>query len=284
MAVRDKKLSAMGGYPQIFHLFARLPIELRFNIWAYNLPGPRIVEIKYSNEPILTSQLQEDTDRPIIYASSSPIPVNLHICRESRAEALKRYRLLFGTSPGAGRIYFDNLRDTLYFGLRPGFEGAETLFNTFMSMVQPEDLARVRRIAINEGLVNYVDSNDAVAQLTAEQVLCEAYRHLANLEQLTFVCVDRNPVYSSDAVFVEPGIYNRILERHIQEAISMTKEQQSQFRPLLWDIQAIAAEPNLPKYDRSILGYTGTRLSFWKEVHLPRFRKRLAKLQSAIHA
>ncbi|KAI1106258.1 hypothetical protein F4804DRAFT_330440 [Jackrogersella minutella] len=270
--------------PQVFLLFARLPIELRFKIWAYNLPGPRIVEIKCSTGPPLTPQQRQSDSRPTVWTSISPIPVNLHACRESRQEASKRYRLLFRSSPQTGGIFFDPLRDTLYFGRRRGIAAAETLFNMFLSLVQREELACVHRIAINEGLISH-DSSDGrrnrAAQLTAEQILCQVHQYFTNLEQLTFVCDDRNPVYSSDAVFVEPRVKNRILERRIRKAISVVEGQQPQFRPSAWSVRVIAAEPSHPMYDQSILGYKGSRSSFFQEFQLPQIQKAMAKWQSA---
>ncbi|KAI1378196.1 hypothetical protein F4677DRAFT_443411 [Hypoxylon crocopeplum] len=280
MTIRHKTSIVVGDQSEIFSLFARLPIELRFKIWTYNLPGPRIVEIKCSTEESLTSHLRQGNGRPASCKSTSPIPVNLHACRESRLEGLKRYRLLFGVSPQPSRIFFDPSRDTLYFGAREGTTASETLFDTFVPLVQPEDLTHVHHIAINEGLIGY-GSNDAES---IAELLCQAHQHLINLEQLTVVCDDMNPVYSSEAVFVEPIIRNRILERQIRQAISIVDNQQPQFRPLLWRIRAIAAEPNRPRYDQSILGYRGSRLDFFKEVQLPKYVKAMTRFHSAIRA
>ena len=52
-----------------FHPFPRMPSELRLKIWKLNMPGPRVIELKYSKK---------------IYHAVSPTPalVLLHICRE----------------------------------------------------------------------------------------------------------------------------------------------------------------------------------------------------------
>ncbi|KAI0145723.1 hypothetical protein F4776DRAFT_660604 [Hypoxylon sp. NC0597] len=273
----------MGGHSRIFHQFPQLPIELRFKIWANNLPGPRIVEIKCN--PLSTSELEQGDNKHIRCTSTSPIPVNLHVCRESRHEALRKYWLLFGFPTAPGRIYLDPLRDTLYFGSRKGVAAAETLFSTFVSLAQPEDLAHVRHIAINEVLINYGTQNswtNNTARLTAEEILCQAYQYFVNIEQLTFVCDDENPIYSSEAVFIEPRVPNRILERRIREAINAVGDQQPRSRSLIWSVQVIAAEPNCPKYDQRILGYEGTRRSFFNEYHLPQHEKALVRLRSAV--
>ncbi|KAI1096378.1 hypothetical protein F5B19DRAFT_144554 [Rostrohypoxylon terebratum] len=284
MAVHDKNSAATTGCAQAFHLFAKLPVELRFKIWAYNLPGPRIVEIKCNVASAQTSQPQQGDSSPVVCTSTSPIPTNLHVCRESRREALKRYRLLFGSSPHPGRIFFDPLRDTLYFGPRRGIAAAETLFHTFVSLVRQDDLGQVHRIAISEGLLTYSGSSnrrERANKLTFVQTLCQAHMYFNNIEHLTFVSDDRNPVYSSDAVFVEPKVRNRILERRIQEAIDSIERQQPHFKPPLCSVRVIAAEPNRPTYDQSILGYNGKRVAFFKEFQLPRIQRDMAHIRSA---
>ncbi|OTA61880.1 hypothetical protein K449DRAFT_434204 [Hypoxylon sp. EC38] len=275
----------MGDHSRIFDRFPQLPIELRLKIWANNLPGPRIVEIKCN--PRSTPRVEQSNNKRIRCTSTSPIPVNLHVCRESRLEASRRYQLLFGDSTAPGGIFLDPLRDTLYFGSRKGAAAAETLFNTFVSLVKPEDLAHVRHIALNEVLINYGTQNswtNNTARLTIEEILCQAYRYFVNIEQLTFVCDDENPIYSSDAVFIEPRVPNRILERRIREAIETVGDQQPRSKSLICNVQVIAAEPNCPKYDQSILGYEGTRRSFFNEYHLPHHEKALARLRSAWEA
>ncbi|KAI1457614.1 hypothetical protein F4805DRAFT_457530 [Annulohypoxylon moriforme] len=283
MDVHDKSLAVTAECTQVFHSFAKLPIELRFKIWAYNLPGPRIVEIKCSTEPAGKYQSRQGDCRTVVCTSTSPIPTNLHVCRESRREALKRYRLLFGPSPQLSRIFFDPWEDTLYFGPRRGIATAETLFHTFVSLVRREDLDQVRRVAISEGLISYTSSHQRgrANKLTFKQTLCQAHRYFINIEHLTFVSDDRNPVYSSDAVFVEPKVRNRILERRIQEAINVVEGQQPEFKLPLCNVRDIAAEPNRPMYNQSILGYNGKRATFFREVQLPRIQRNMAHFQSA---
>ncbi|OTB00105.1 hypothetical protein M426DRAFT_26838 [Hypoxylon sp. CI-4A] len=277
MAIREKKPLVKEHQPQTFHLFAKLPIELRFQIWSYNLPEPRIVEIKCHTEPNFKYQLRQDDVEPTVCKSTLPVPVNLHVCRESRFEALKRYQLLFSCSSESGRIYFDPLRDTLYLGLGKGTGAKGTLFNTVLSLVQPADLACVRRVAINEGLFRRSSCRRnrpmRSAQKVVEHVMRQVHRHFTNLERITFVYNDRNPIYSPEAVFVQPTCHNRILERQIREAIQCDSDKQPQRRPLIWDIRAIAAEPTSPAYDQSILGYSGSRSTFFKECQLPEIQR-----------
>ncbi|KAI2631021.1 hypothetical protein GGR54DRAFT_635624 [Hypoxylon sp. NC1633] len=277
MAVR-RRSAVVEDSLKTFHRFARLPTELRLKIWTCNLPGPRIVEIKCSTEQLYTSELRQGDNGAATFTSTSSLPVNLHVCRESRFEALRRYQLLFKVPPQTGRVYLDPLRDTLYFGARRGIMTSETLFSTFVALVEPGDLDHVRHVAVNEGLISY---GSGAVQLIAD-FLCQASQHLPNLDEVTFICDDSNPIYSSEAVFVEPSIRNRILERQICEAVAVAGNHQPQFRSPLWRIQAIAAEPACPKYDQSILGYKGSRAEFFKHVQLPRWERGMARLQCAI--
>lgn len=56
-------------YTQTFHLFPLLPPEIRLSIWAHALPGPRVIEIWYTQlidwhlyqDPALATQAREDS-------------------------------------------------------------------------------------------------------------------------------------------------------------------------------------------------------------------------------
>jgi hypothetical protein len=100
--------SSTGLFAQVFSRFLELPKEIRLQIWKHCLPGPRAVEVCYGQN----SEFLE---------SKYPPPIALHICRESRAEALKHYELAFDSRPNASRIYFDFSRDGLHFKYRDTF-------------------------------------------------------------------------------------------------------------------------------------------------------------------
>ncbi|KAL7626331.1 hypothetical protein AAE478_003103 [Parahypoxylon ruwenzoriense] len=190
----------------------------------------------------------------------------------SRFEGLRRYQLLFSISPHLGRFFFDPLRDTLYFGARGRIAASASQLDTFVSLVPPEELALVRHVAINEALVSGYSGIDSTAsgatRLIAQQILSQVSRRFISLERLVFISDDRNPVYSSDAVFVEPSWRNRRLEREIWEATGVIGEKQPGFKLPPWIIQTIAAEPDPPVYGQSILGYQGSRSTFFKETWL----------------
>lgn len=95
--------------PATFPLFANLPVELRLKIWTSALPGPRNVgiEIRFNGGRFGGWMARKSTPPP---------PVALHICVESRLEALKRYILSFGTIEHPPTVYFNYQSDTLCFG------------------------------------------------------------------------------------------------------------------------------------------------------------------------
>lgn len=144
------------------HLFSKLPAELRWKIWAFNLPGPRLVSVHCGSES-LSSGL--DSGRPLPSPSSAfgctsqaKIPPNLHVCHESRREALRQYRASFGIARQPGQTFFDSEQDYLYFGPRDGFMASEANLRTVLSLCDPTELAQVRRVAINEALFWVYDS------------------------------------------------------------------------------------------------------------------------------
>ncbi|KUJ15505.1 uncharacterized protein LY89DRAFT_114820 [Mollisia scopiformis] len=64
--------------------FEKLPKELQLRIWVLSME-PRIIRAKWETVII------DDNYKAIYRLSCGPVPKILHICRESRAEALKHY-------------------------------------------------------------------------------------------------------------------------------------------------------------------------------------------------
>lgn len=94
-----------------FEPFSRLPVELRLMIWELSLPAPRILSVcgtrlSTGNRYVPKDKLYFPKD------DNHPNPAALSACRESRAVALKRYRLCFGTThlyadlPGGDILHF----------------------------------------------------------------------------------------------------------------------------------------------------------------------------------
>jgi hypothetical protein len=102
-----------------FDRFPLLPVEIRLMIWKLFLPGARVLSVSDSlpdfgyrenSFGLITSTVEKLAFRK---HDNPPNPGALSICQESRAVALQRYRLCFGTS----HVYADLLGgDVIYFG------------------------------------------------------------------------------------------------------------------------------------------------------------------------
>ncbi|EPE36895.1 hypothetical protein GLAREA_09058 [Glarea lozoyensis ATCC 20868] len=69
-----------------FRLFPRLPLELRRCIWKFAAFEARLLELLPHADAF---------GRPYYLFTSSPTPVTLHVCRESRSEALAIFSKAF---------------------------------------------------------------------------------------------------------------------------------------------------------------------------------------------
>lgn len=230
-------------------------------IWSFSLPGPRIVSIRCDSRSVLQRDSQEGLshiDRQIQCWSPAPVPTSLHVCKESRSEAMRHYKLLFGIKGEPGRIYFDGLRDTLYFGPQDSAFVSKANPRGPMSIMELSDKLLVRYIAVSELLVYSRKRQDPVAptpQRNIEKLVCEVRARFRNVERLTFVSGDRNLVYSPDSGFVEPPQRNQFLEREILNAVNTIAKWYPTFNPPPWEVKAIAIEPSQPVYDQRSLGF-----------------------------
>ncbi|KAI0400700.1 hypothetical protein F4802DRAFT_471624 [Xylaria palmicola] len=78
-----------------FHLFPRLPTELRLQIWALAAEGPRMLHVRVENRHVWTSETT--LEYATVYSSPTPPPAVLHACWESRQAA--PYERSFFSSP-----------------------------------------------------------------------------------------------------------------------------------------------------------------------------------------
>lgn len=169
-----------------FHLFPRLPTELRQKIYTLSLPTPRLVPLTY-HSPTSYSNSRNTSPSPLRGCTSpAPIPSLLHLSNEARALALQHYELGFPLAgpPGSflSKVWFDFRLDTLYLPEllpsvsgggaveREGDDSGETElakswknFLYVMMVGERRSMGRVRRLAVHEGLfVDYLAQGKGV--------------------------------------------------------------------------------------------------------------------------
>jgi hypothetical protein len=122
---------------QTFTLFPNLAPELRLKIWSHACFAQTIT--------LLYSQTTDT------FTSTSIPPAALSVNRESRAEALRTYKLSFGTKSHEASIYFNPYEDTLYLP-RCREMGYDETLRDFRELVRAEEkecLDEVRSVAID---------------------------------------------------------------------------------------------------------------------------------------
>jgi hypothetical protein len=237
----------------------------------YSLPGPRIVPIRCGastlapmNGPAALSR--SDSGR---CTSSARPPVNLHVCTESRVEALRSYRPLFGLCGNPGRIYVNPAIDTLYFGARDGYMASQAQMQTFLTLASPLDLALVRQVAVNDTLFWPDDDGRGTARENAGGVMVAASltveaiqlvrRRLPGVREVVFVPRDVNPLYAvddNDTTLVEPSTAQTQIHRQVQVAMQTVCAQHPCWTPPSWSIKALSVQPPKPViYQRSVMGH-----------------------------
>ncbi|KAH6659757.1 hypothetical protein BKA67DRAFT_652974 [Truncatella angustata] len=106
---------------ECFHLFSLLPSEIRLDIWQHTCCHPRVVEVYY--DAVVDECITKTTQPAVLYT-----------CAESRREALRLYKPLFGTISADARIYFHPEQDTLYLP-RPTHMGYDDNARDFAQLV-----------------------------------------------------------------------------------------------------------------------------------------------------
>lgn len=117
-----------------------------------------------------------DPSRRVLYSPRKP-PVQLHVCVESRHEALKLYQLHFATSPEFARTYFSHENDILLFnwaslGPAPGRLGRK---------IGEEEVKHIKTLMINEEAL-LLHAREGMRELD----------HFAGLRDLAVLCDSEN--------------------------------------------------------------------------------------------
>lgn len=170
--------------------------------------------------------------------SSAAIPVTLGVCRESRAETLRRYRCMFGFAGRPGRVYFDPDRDVLYFGSNgTGLMGPHAQFRTVFALCE-SDLACVRRIAVDEAVLGpispgYSERERFVAMTRAVYQLLALVSRLPGLSELIFVSkTAQHRFCPRDQPLSEPSLEAIRNSKSLLGAVGLALQDMAQTTPL----------------------------------------------------
>ncbi|TGO49654.1 hypothetical protein BCON_0204g00050 [Botryotinia convoluta] len=106
-----------------FQFFSSLPYELRLKIYGMILNDTRTVQINCEKATIISTRRRYLKS----FKSPTPIPSLLHICQETRAEALAHYKPLFCTQYSPSYIYINFTTDIIKLadGIIPYLDGEE---------------------------------------------------------------------------------------------------------------------------------------------------------------
>ncbi|KLU87610.1 hypothetical protein MAPG_06607 [Magnaporthiopsis poae ATCC 64411] len=240
----DASSLTRGSTGQAFRCFPRLPPELRIKIWSLALEEGRIVPLRWcggggdgdGTEPRprdtpdhLRRRRQQRRRRSVAGCTTTARPpAALHVCHESRREALRRYRPSFGAASLPGRVLFDPERDLPFFGARDGYMASDGQFRTVLSLTPPAELRLIRRLALSEALL-WVDTTTTAtttatttipttaavspryeppldhAACSAREILGLVRTRLPACRELVFVPHDGDPVCDHGAAVLVPG-------------------------------------------------------------------------------
>ncbi|KAF8864168.1 hypothetical protein BDZ45DRAFT_721916 [Acephala macrosclerotiorum] len=141
-----------------FHLFKKLPIELRQAIWLLNLES-RVAEALWcertkgdgysENVDATESDREESPSDDIQFFSHTPLPAALIVCHDSRAAVLPFYPLCFASKSSDPHVRFNFSLDTLQ--LAQDYDKDATgarAFVELMANMTPLETSRLERLAI----------------------------------------------------------------------------------------------------------------------------------------
>lgn len=147
-----------------FHLFRKLPIELRQEIWFLSLP-PRVVEVLWCERTKGDAQRTEGfrAENPsddIQFFSYTPLPAALIVCHDSRDFVLPFYPICFASKTSDPQVRFNFSLDTLYFARDDDrvTTGMKELIE-LMCYMNPVERPRLERLALPSYLSFEVSSS-----------------------------------------------------------------------------------------------------------------------------
>ncbi|PVH69462.1 hypothetical protein DL98DRAFT_522166 [Cadophora sp. DSE1049] len=129
---QERKAAKMPSPLTSFHLFPKLPTEIRMMIWELSLEA-RTVEIQWTETRGFFSRV--------------PTPMALRVCKDSRGAVKSKYPLCFGNVLYKPSTSFNFSLDTLY--VDHCFQNQALHFITSLS---PDELASIRYLAVDSML------------------------------------------------------------------------------------------------------------------------------------
>jgi 2EXR family len=255
----DKPVDSKKSFNS-FTLFPELPLELRLSVWRQAYPRPRIVMVKYQFKvmpEILRADeeefwgAEENTARIVRWIRpSAEIPLVLHVCQESRQEALMTFEAGLEVRPGGPQTYWDPMLDTVFLIKQSGRDSGSTL--------RPLDElpvgARVRiwhlAVDLNATTISYTDEEvkDQLLPLVG----------FTSLRSLTLVVDPLRPFeFQSRVIFREP------LDVPIMQLLAARPTAiEQRFENILEGIRARSLDWKPPTV-RVMVALWGTRKNAW---------------------
>ncbi|KAK0368011.1 hypothetical protein CLIM01_14633 [Colletotrichum limetticola] len=148
-------------------------------VWDLSLPPTRVVSLRCDTNSISNSI------NSTWGTSLARIPVSLHVCRESRKEALKTYQLRFSMA-GPPKVFFGPKVDILHFGVASGWMASSAQFFTALSMCHPSELKDIRFLAVDEKVLGSGKINAGMAP-SVVRLIRQIPMRMPGLEALIFV-------------------------------------------------------------------------------------------------
>lgn len=153
-AAKEEVLEITGSSKPLFVAhsftkFSQLPPEIRCQIWRESFPGARVVELRDGSGQSGRLAAQKYI---VPWTSPSDPPTVLHVCRESRAEALRFYEPSFSRCGFPPQIFVNFDRDIIYFGHKTRSDGILDLDG------ETRDFGKIQHMAIGfSGMSRLVD-------------------------------------------------------------------------------------------------------------------------------
>jgi hypothetical protein len=217
-----------------FTLFPKLPIELRFKIWEESIPESRVVEVH-------VSEFKFKSKASCTFASTTPVPIILHVNHESRQLGFKRYTLHFGCDEdivfgGLPTIYIDVKNDVVVFRKNDNNSGSGVPTNLgFLEYLarskkqEHQTLQCLKRVAVFRPWgVSYIQNTarslDVLPNLSEVILVTKEYHRLGEKRELIA------PSEGNASCFYGKKLHLQTAVRHPPNWVADAKEMEELFK------------------------------------------------------